>query len=266
MLDSGPEGPTFKSTHYHSGDPKNTQHPLSVPLLDGSTKHPINSIYYYVQQMAALQLLHQALPHSKSMTHFIAQILHLHMPALKQTGQQSAHMRAEHRFLGIQIISNKLGVAPVVTVTPSYSVMYMSQYQPPDKGNSFCLVVKMLDSGPKGPRFKSTHCHSGYQFYFVTGPIVAIDKICFLCHAHYRFDMVPQLTGHQDLQTSLHWIFFWGYVKDKVYSREIRDVEDLRASITLAIATVTTGMLQRTWLELDYRLDILRATKAAHVD
>ncbi|GBN33318.1 hypothetical protein AVEN_1097-1 [Araneus ventricosus] len=36
--------------------------------------------------------------------------------------------------------------------------------------------------------------------------------------------------------------FFWGYIKDKVYSREIHDVEDLRASITAAIATVTTEM------------------------
>ncbi|GBL79602.1 hypothetical protein AVEN_2961-1, partial [Araneus ventricosus] len=58
--------------------------------------------------------------------------------------------------------------------------------------------------------------------------------------------------------------FFWGYVK--VYSREIHNVEDLRASITAAIATVTTEMLQRTWLELDYWLYILRATKEAHVE
>ncbi|GBO28277.1 hypothetical protein AVEN_82549-1 [Araneus ventricosus] len=44
---------------------------------------------------------------------------------------------------------------------PSYSVMDISQYLPPDHGNSFCLVVKMLDSGHKDPRFKSTHCQSG---------------------------------------------------------------------------------------------------------
>ncbi|GBO37822.1 hypothetical protein AVEN_70952-1 [Araneus ventricosus] len=60
--------------------------------------------------------------------------------------------------------------------------------------------------------------------------------------------------------------FFWGYVRNKVYSREIRVVEDLRASITAAVSTVTTEILQRTWLELDYRLDIPRATKGAHVE
>ncbi|GBM77856.1 hypothetical protein AVEN_24608-1 [Araneus ventricosus] len=35
----------------------------------------------------------------------------------------------------------------------------ISQYLPPDGGNSFCLVVKIRDSGPKGARLKSTHCH-----------------------------------------------------------------------------------------------------------
>ncbi|GBO10232.1 hypothetical protein AVEN_167603-1 [Araneus ventricosus] len=28
-------------------------------------------------------------------------------------------------------------------------VMYLSQYPPPDSGNSFCRVVKIRDSGPK---------------------------------------------------------------------------------------------------------------------
>ncbi|GBM31666.1 hypothetical protein AVEN_101284-1 [Araneus ventricosus] len=92
--------------------------------------------------MAALQLLQQRIsPNSKPMTHFIAQkpVTHctarkvydhfiaqsLHVPAHHQSGQQSAHMHAEHRFLDIQIISNKLGVAPVAhRATPSYSDVY----------------------------------------------------------------------------------------------------------------------------------------------
>ncbi|GBM92530.1 hypothetical protein AVEN_177959-1 [Araneus ventricosus] len=107
--------------------------------------------------MAALQLLQQrSSPNSKPMTHFIAQkpvahfiakkpvahfiakkpVTHfiarkvydhfiaqcLHVPAHHQSGQQSAHMHAAHRFLDIQIISNKLGIAPVAhRATPSYS-------------------------------------------------------------------------------------------------------------------------------------------------
>ncbi|GBN97764.1 hypothetical protein AVEN_225140-1 [Araneus ventricosus] len=55
--------------------------------------------------------------------HFIAQSLHV--PAYHQSGQQSAHMHAAHRFLDIQIISNKLGVAPVAhRATPSYADVY----------------------------------------------------------------------------------------------------------------------------------------------
>ncbi|GBM39968.1 hypothetical protein AVEN_142243-1 [Araneus ventricosus] len=55
--------------------------------------------------------------------HFIAQSLHV--PAHHQSGQQSAHMHAAHRFLDIQIISNKLGVAPVAhRATPSYCDVY----------------------------------------------------------------------------------------------------------------------------------------------
>ncbi|GBN41816.1 hypothetical protein AVEN_45711-1 [Araneus ventricosus] len=34
--------------------------------------------------------------------------------------------------------------------------MYISQYLPPGYANSFCLVVKIRDSGPKCLRFKST--------------------------------------------------------------------------------------------------------------
>ncbi|GBL77868.1 hypothetical protein AVEN_143210-1 [Araneus ventricosus] len=78
MLDSGPNGLTLKSKYCQSGDyrTKYTQHLLSVPLLDGSTKNHINSIFRYVHQMAALQLLQQrSAPNSKSLTYFIAQSL-----------------------------------------------------------------------------------------------------------------------------------------------------------------------------------------------
>ncbi|GBN15067.1 hypothetical protein AVEN_209779-1 [Araneus ventricosus] len=78
-------------------------------------------------------------------------------------------------------------------------------------------------------------------------------------------DSVAQFPGQKISRPPLDF-FFWGYVKDKVYSREIHDVGDLRASITAAIATVTTEMLQRTWLELYYQLDILRTTKGVQVE
>ncbi|GBN04011.1 hypothetical protein AVEN_257597-1 [Araneus ventricosus] len=83
--------------------------------------------------MAAIQLLLQrSSPNSKPVTHFAARKVYvhfiaqsLHVPAHQQSGQQSAHMLAAHRFLDIQVISNKLGVAPVARrATPSYSDVY----------------------------------------------------------------------------------------------------------------------------------------------
>jgi hypothetical protein len=41
---------------------------------------------------------------------------------------------------------------------------------------------------------------------------------------------------------------------------------NLKARITDAIATITDDMLENRLREIDYRLDVLRATKGAHVE
>jgi len=40
----------------------------------------------------------------------------------------------------------------------------------------------------------------------------------------------------------------------------------LEAKITDAFATIIEDMLENTWRETDYRLDVLRATEGAHVE
>jgi len=60
--------------------------------------------------------------------------------------------------------------------------------------------------------------------------------------------------------------FLWGYVKEKVFSTPVTDITNLKARITDAFATITEGMLENTWREIGYRLDVLRATKGAHVE
>jgi hypothetical protein len=60
--------------------------------------------------------------------------------------------------------------------------------------------------------------------------------------------------------------FLWGYIKDLVYQTKVRDVAKLRDRITAACETVTPVMLQNTWREVEYRFDICRATKGAHVE
>ncbi|KFM59997.1 hypothetical protein X975_01287, partial [Stegodyphus mimosarum] len=56
----------------------------------------------------------------------------------------------------------------------------------------------------------------------------------------------------------------WGFVKDNVYWRRVSNIGDLKARITTAIASVDADMLAGTCREIEYRLDILRATKGAH--
>lgn len=60
--------------------------------------------------------------------------------------------------------------------------------------------------------------------------------------------------------------FLWGYVKDRVYATPVPDLNTLRRRITEIVASVTQDMLTNTWREIDYRLDVLRATKGAHIE
>lgn len=60
--------------------------------------------------------------------------------------------------------------------------------------------------------------------------------------------------------------FLWGYVKNTVYSEKIRDLQHLRQRITAAVAAITPEIIQRTWAEIDYRLDVCRATNGAHIE
>jgi hypothetical protein len=61
-------------------------------------------------------------------------------------------------------------------------------------------------------------------------------------------------------------LFLWGYVKDKVFWTPISDITDLKARVTDAFATITEDILENSWREIDYRLEVLRATKGAHVE
>ena len=61
--------------------------------------------------------------------------------------------------------------------------------------------------------------------------------------------------------------FLWGYVKDLVYVPPLpRDMEDLQTRITEALATIDNAMLGRVWQEMDYRLDVCRVTRGAHIE
>jgi hypothetical protein len=57
--------------------------------------------------------------------------------------------------------------------------------------------------------------------------------------------------------------FLWGYVKDIVYKTPVTSLNELKLRITCiaAIETIIPQMLENTWRETEYHLDILHATK-----
>ena len=60
--------------------------------------------------------------------------------------------------------------------------------------------------------------------------------------------------------------FQWGYVKDIAYRKKVRDITDLKQRTSNAIDIIDEAMLQRTWQEIEYRLDVLRVTNGAHTE
>jgi len=49
-------------------------------------------------------------------------------------------------------------------------------------------------------------------------------------------------------------------------STPVPDITNLKARIIDAFATVTEDMLENTWREIDYRLDVLLATEGTNVE
>ena len=62
--------------------------------------------------------------------------------------------------------------------------------------------------------------------------------------------------------------FLWGYVKDQVYVPPLppASIPEMKVRIRTAIETITADMLQTVWNELDYRVDVCRNTKGAHIE
>ena len=61
--------------------------------------------------------------------------------------------------------------------------------------------------------------------------------------------------------------FLCGYVKDQVYVPSLpASISELKVGIRTAIETITADRLQTVWNELDYRVDVCRITKGAHIE
>ena len=60
--------------------------------------------------------------------------------------------------------------------------------------------------------------------------------------------------------------FLRGYIKKIVYAEKIRNIQHLQERITSVIETVTRDMIQKTWQEIEFRLDVSIATNGAHIE
>ncbi|GBM18326.1 hypothetical protein AVEN_106022-1 [Araneus ventricosus] len=54
-------------------------------------------------------------------------------------------------------------------------------------------------------------------------------------------------------------------VKNIVYKTPVPSLDEMKRRIVTAIQNVTPQMLENTWREIEFRLDVLRATKGSHV-
>jgi len=60
--------------------------------------------------------------------------------------------------------------------------------------------------------------------------------------------------------------FLWRYIKNTVYAEKIRNIQHLQDRNTSAIETVTRDVIQKTWQEIEFRLDVSRSTNGTDIE
>jgi hypothetical protein len=60
--------------------------------------------------------------------------------------------------------------------------------------------------------------------------------------------------------------YFWGCVKQIVYSIHVHNIQHLKHRIWESAASVTPDVLSRVWQDLEYSLDVSLATNRAHTE
>ncbi|GBL90484.1 hypothetical protein AVEN_179412-1 [Araneus ventricosus] len=73
---------------------------------------------------------------------------------------------------------------------------------------------------------------------------------------HIKTDLLKMASPEKKAQCVLgYMMFFLGFVKDVVYRTKVHNVVELKQRTQAAIEIVDQGMLQRSCMELEYRLD-----------
>jgi len=74
--------------------------------------------------------------------------------------------------------------------------------------------------------------------------------------------LATTIAGYHPFLTS----FYGGTLRTKCFGHQFQILQIWKQEITDAFPTITEDMLENTWREIDCRLDVLRATKGAHVE
>ena len=95
---------------------------------------------------------------------------------------------------------------------------------------------------PRKRRGKHTHTHTHLLTEYVAQQLI---------------DVQPTIIFQQDGAPPL-----WG-LRVRQF---LKEAKDLKQRISNAIDTIDEAMVQRTWQEIEYRLDVLRVTNGAHIE
>ena len=116
---------------------------------------------------------------------------------------------------------------------------------------------------PTGIRSQTIQPVASSYTDWATGPTSREMLIVNIQGLSKRFELWPPRSP--DLTTCD--FFLWGYVKDNAYKLPLpQNVRELQDRIRAAVQTIDGNMLKRVWQELDYRIDICRVTRGAHIE
>jgi hypothetical protein len=62
------------------------------------------------------------------------------------------------------------------------------------------------------------------------------------------------------------WLLCNVHLVQSMQRTRLRDLADLKARIIAAVKNIDAPMLTRVWQELEYRIDVCRITRGAHIE
>jgi len=104
------------------------------------------------------------------------------------------------------------------------------------------------DGGNAEPVIQSTPNHTGL-FEMIVGVLTA---------SHLVLQMQPRVISFYGVTSRIRFMF--------ILFLQVRSIPELKVRIITAIETISADVLKRVLNEFDYRVDVCRITKGAHIE